>query len=252
MKTTINRDLYRIFNRPSSRQSSTKRTDINSCDRTPILQTQSSPLVCQHHIVPPIAVLLTTNSPSAIARFVISTFVWIAINTVPYRRSLTHILQKRLKRISPPRAYLNTLRAISLVVVIAAVVASRQHCTPRTVCKRRGFTVCDWAFSVQCVSKAAAACTAFTAKTATEYNAQGATVAPTVPHGTALLIQPCIIKDSPSTKGFPGQIFHSGRNNDRIGISHVSTPLSERNVVRAESQFKLLLRSILLQNQLAA
>jgi hypothetical protein len=252
-KLNVNRFFDGVFNRPSSCKSSAKCTDVNSDTIAPVFNAQGLPFVCQHHIVPPISVLLSTSSPSAIPRLVISTFVWIAINAVPDRRSITHVLQKRFERITPPRAYLNTLRAISLVVVIINVVASRQHCTPRSVCKRRGFTMRDWAFAVQCVSKTSAACTAFTAKTATEYSAQSPTAASTVPHSATLLIQPCIVENGPSTKDFPRQILYTvGWKRDRIGVSHVSVPLPDRNVVRAASQLELRCRSLLLQNQLAA
>lgn len=252
-KLNIDRSRYGIFNSPSSRQSRTKRADINSGANTPIFQAQGLLFVCQHHIVSLISVLLVRSSPSAITNFVIATLVRISINTVPDRWSFTHIFQKRLKRISPPFADLNAIRAIPLVVLIVAVVASSQHRSPRTVCRRRGFAMRGWAFLVQRVSKAATACASLAAKASTGYRSQSAAVASTVPHSAALLIQPCIVDNSPSTKDSTRQILHtSGWNRDRIGISHVSVPLPERNVVRAAPQFKLRCRSLLLQKQLAA
>lgn len=238
MKTTINGNLDRIFNRPTSCQSSMKRIDINSGAIAPVFHAQSFSFVCQHHIAASVAVLLVASSPPAITRLVISTLVRITINAVQERWSLTHILQERLKRIAPPIAHLNALRAIPLIVFIRAVVASRQHRHPRTVCKRGGFTVRDWTDAVQVISKAAAACTAFAAKTSTEYSAQSATVAPAVPHGAALLIQPSIGENGPSPKDFSCQIFNAGRDRDRIGFSHERSP--ETGLVRAAGQRQLL------------
>lgn len=245
--TNINLD--RFFNRPPSCQSRTKSADINSGARSPVLQAQRFPFVCQHHIGAHVAALLSTSGPPAITRLVISAFVWIAINAVQDRWSLAHILKKRLKRISPPCTHLNAVRTIPMVVFIATVVASRQHGHPRAVCRRLGFTVRDWAFAAQSVSKAATACTACTAKAAAGYSAHGATFASAVPHGATLLIQPSVIEYGPSSDKLSGQIFYAARRNcDRIGISHVSTPLSERNVVRAVPELELRYRSLLLQN----
>ncbi len=249
MKTTINRNVDRIFNRPTSCQSRSKRTNINSGVCAPVLQAQSFPFVCQHHIISPVAILLATSSPSGIARLVIPFFVWIAINAVPERWSLTHVLQKCLKRISPPCAHLNAFQTILLVAFNETIVASLLHHAPRTVCRRVGFPVRDWTD----LFKAAATCAAFTAKTSAEYSAQSAAVASAAPHGATLLIQSRIVDNSPAAKDFSSQILHtSGWNRDRIGVSHVSVPLPERNVVRAAPQFKLRCRSLLLQNQLAA
>jgi len=252
MTTIANRNLDSIFNRPSSRQSSMERIDINSCAITPIFLAQSFSFVCQHNIAAHVSVLLVTSSPSAIARFVIAIFVWITINAMQERWSLTHVLKKRFKRISPSIAHLNALQTIRLVIFNKRIVASLLHHAPRTVCRRRGFTMRDWTFAVQRVSQAAAAYTAFTAKAATGYSTKSTALASTVPHGSTLLVEPRIVDNSPPYKNFPCQIFYAMWNSDRIGISHVSAPLSQRNVVRAESQLELRSRSLLLQNQLAA
>lgn len=249
MTTIANRNLDSIFNRPSSCQSSMERINVDSCAITPIFLAQSFSFVCQHHIAAHVSALLVTSSPPTIARLVIPTFVWITINAVPERWSLTHVLQKCLKRISPPCAHLNAFQTIPLVVFNETIVASLLHHAPRTVCRRVGFPVRDWTD----LFKAAATCAAFTAKAAAEYSAQGAAVASAVPHGATLLIQSRIVDNSPAAKDFSSQILHtSGWNRDRIGVSHVSVPLPERNVVRAAPQFKLRCRSLLLQNKLAA
>lgn len=248
MKTTINRSIDSILNRPPSCQSRMECIDINSGAITPILHAQRFPFVCQHHIAASVAVLLAASGPPAITGLVIAILVWIAINTVTERWPFTHILQKCRKRIAPPIAHLNAMRAIPLVVFIRAVVASRQHRTPRTVCKRGGFAVRNWTGAVQVVSKATAACASITAKTATEYSAQSATVAPAVPHCTTLFIQPSIVENSPSTKDLSCQIFHAGRNADRIGCSH-DRYSPRTKVVRAAQQLPLLGRLHLYQKQ---
>lgn len=250
-KLNMDRNRYSIFNSPSSRQSIAKRTDINSGASTPILQAQSFAFVCQHHIVPPVAILLSASSPATVSWFVISRIV----NSVKRCASgtISHIFQKCLKRLLPPLAYANTAPAIFRVIVTVAVIAAKQHSRPRAIRRRCRLTMRYWAFSVQCASKATTARTAPTVKASTEHSSQSATVASTVPHGAALLIQTCIVDNSPSTKDVPRQILNTaGGKLDRIGISHVSTPLPERNVVRAASQFELRCRSLLLQNQLAA
>lgn len=253
MTTIANSTSNRIFNSPASGKPGSKRTDVNSSANTPIFQTQCFTFVCQYHIVTLVSVLLVRSSPSAIPRFVIATLVWIAINAVSGRWSRTHVLKKRLKRRSPSFAHLNAVRTIPLVVFIAAVVASCQHRAPRTVCKRSRFIVRYWTNTVKCIAKTSTACAAITAKAATKHSAKSSTFASAVPHGTTLLIQPSIAKNSPSPNDLSGQVFYPARRNrDRIGISHVSALLSERNVVRAESQLELRCRSLLLQNPLAA
>lgn len=250
-KLNVNRFFDGVFNRPSSCQSRTKCTDINSGTIAPIFDAQRLSFVCQHYVVPPVSILLVTSCPAAISRLVISSFIWITINTVTQRWSLTHVLKKRFKRISPSIAYLNALQTIPLVIFNKRIVASLLHHAPRTVCRRVRFIVRDWTVAIQFVFKASTACTAFTVQATAEHRAQSATFALAAPHGTTLLIQTRIAENSPSTNDLPCQIFHAWGNYGRIGISHVSAPLSDRNVVRAESQLELRSRSLLLQNQLA-
>jgi len=253
MTTIANSTSNRIVNRPASGQPRAECADVNPSANAPVFHAQGFAVVCQHHIIPLVAVLLVRSSPATIARLVIATLVWIAINAVSSRWSRPHVFKKCLKRRSPSFAHLNAVRTIPLVVFIAAVVASCQHRTPRTVCKRPRLIMRDWANTIKCIAKTSTACTASTVKAATMHSAKSATFTSAVPHGTTLLVQSGIVKNGPSPNDLSSQVFYPARRNrDRISISHVSAPLSERNVVRAESQLELRCRSLLLQNPLAA
>ena len=193
------------------------------------------PIEGQHSIVAAITSLLFTGGPSAVSWLIVAVVV-DAIKTVLQRWPWPHVRQKVFE-LSPAFARDNATSPVTRVRMVAYGKTAPKHGLPRSVLWRPAHAVrCatgDGAIS----GVASTGNSAPGAKFRSRHDTSCATHALTMPHGSMLFVFPGIAHDGQASEYLPRQIFHAGRNHDRITFSHDSTFLL--NVVRVARQHQL-------------
>lgn len=237
------RCFYNLLNAPSTPDSPLDPSAgySNSCG--PILEAQSFSLVCHHHIGPLVSVLLSQRSPPTVARFVIAVTVY-SVYRVKCAWPLTHILEKRLKRL-PAFADCDTTTAVEIPLFIVRVSTAIKHTHPCLIFSGSRHPM------LSALTLFASSCSA-SPKVFASGNFLVSAFANALPENKSVLILADASNYCEFSVDLASNVFEASTTLDRIGISHVSVPLPERNVVRAAPQRELRCRSLLLQNQLAA
>jgi hypothetical protein len=173
--------------------------------------------VCSH-----ISLLFWSSRPLAVGLFVISVVV-DSLNAMRCRRTWTHVLQKRFKRM-PPLARRDRASAIAMIGVIAFIAASTKHVGPRSVCRR--FIMPMLYGSAIFAARAFLAAQVLSA----HYRVCSALALAFPLHSPVSFFR--FLNYRPFTKWFPGQVYKISAPPSRIAVSHLNL-LHRFKVVRA-------------------
>lgn len=124
------------FNRPSVKESPSECVLVDADSLPPSRQCMRFVIVGHKFIAPSIASLLFWGSPTTISRFIISIFVWVAIQCVNIARRFAHIGQEVFKRVQPSIANSYSTTAVIVIIAVTRVKTSFFHAAPRFVYSR--------------------------------------------------------------------------------------------------------------------
>jgi hypothetical protein len=128
------------FNWPAQVDPILEASTFGSKSIGPLGYTETFSAKCQNRLKPPIASLFFACCPPAVGRLIVSVVV-DSFDLVVSGRSLPHIFQERLKRVSPFSAYRNAPIAVARVSNVAWGFASPDHRPPTRVGGRFGHAV---------------------------------------------------------------------------------------------------------------
>lgn len=245
--TTTNMDCERIFNRPAYCQSFIDGFTGHPCLCSPIRNAHRDAIQRQATVSSGITQLFVRSGPLAVIRRIPEVVVF-SFYTVGTGRTWPHVLVKRRKGVAPSLTDCNSPPSIALEAWASGVCTSTAHVYPYPILSRVRHPMNSMRGRACDCSKATATGGVFLNKVAALRDALFTALALAQP---SRWFDTIVAYDSQSPKSLPRQIFHSGRNYDRIMFSHLNL-LHRFKVVRAVSELELRYRSLLLQNTLAA
>lgn len=234
---SFRRSSHRAFDRPAINHDATIKREIRDSDfDCPVRQQLRLPVECQVATASAIAGLLFLGGPNAIARFIVSVIIH-TFDAVARRWPWPHIFKECPERISPAFADSDSSSTVTVVGEAVGVVAAIKNSLPHQIFSRRRLAVgrvpCNEFFTLDTAA-------AFLSSHEPIGFCDSLTSALTAAQPSRWLPSH-IEQHGQTTEWFPGQIFHAGRDSDRIGRSHDRSPIT--GVARMARQHQLPGRS---------
>ncbi len=226
------------FRGPASLQSLPQSFQGNANFLCPGRKALRSPTKRQSNCGSLVVVLLLASCPHAIAGFVVAVII-LAFNGMPGRWCDSHILNKSLERCPPTVADCDASPTVFAVVYAVGVMASLDDTSPAVVFACLGLAVSPVPGTDQLAHETAAA-SCFSFQIAGHKDPDSPALAPAEPLAVSS-VAACIPNDGQASKRPPGQVFHAGRENNRLHFSHDDAP--NIRVARMAGQLQLAGRS---------
>ena len=227
LPTLLNWCSQCAFNRPSCLNSSVQRLIVDSNFSSPVLQTESFSLKCNHSSVGAVEGLFSWRCPSTVRRptirhalFTMTTRIAFraidSVIAVRWRRLVSYIGVEALERRHPSSAYRFAVSSVGWKVFRVRIIASSFHFLPRSVFLAIAKSV-----------SGIAACSATTSTVPSQFGSLNrlffAALAPTFPVRPAAAVWH-FVQYAPFTESLSSQVFESISQPIRICISHLTVP----------------------------
>lgn len=199
----------RLVQRPPSRQSLMKRTDIDAEFACPLRDGLGAASVCQPVIVTPILGLLMCGCPPAIF-WRVGPVVVNTVKRVGRRWSPSHVSIERLERFTPSVAHDDTASTIARICRRTLVIATTLRACPRRVLGQMTLAVCRKSRSGHVTIQAAATPCRF--DSANQYislhNLVTPAVTPAPPHPAVVTLGPKQFNRNQSAEALTSEVRH--------------------------------------------
>ena len=245
----MNKCCKSTFNRPPVViQAFTQRAGWDAGLFTPLSDTHCTAIKTNHMIVFAVPRLCGHCCPHTVTRFVMAITI-NPFNAVLGRWTRPHVGEKWFKG-QPTLTNSDPTTTVEGVAVVGRIKASPKHCVPAIVCASSRPSVLKSSSTNEVALQAAATSSLATTKIATNDSGHGVAFTTAQPTCLTPLVVSSVFNDSQSPEHLPGQVFHAGRDHDRISFSHDDT--SSIRLVRTARALQRPGRSSLYPDHLAA
>jgi hypothetical protein len=219
----MNRRCESTFYRPTGK-SSRPQCSVRDAERLrPVFFTSGYPVESEKDVVSFIAILFVNGGPVAIV-FAVTNSIVSPFYAMRGGRPWSHVGKESHERSAPFLRHGDAASTVSFIARGIRIVTPLHHIFPNFVLRQMAESMrlvgCAGSFSVK--TSAALGKAPLNVVPADGHYFAALTLA--VPRSVPVFIASSVLNDRQSPKNLPRQIFHAGRNGDRIHVSHDDSP----------------------------